>query len=227
MFVIASEKTYADGEIVFKEGSSGDWIYIVLSGSVEISKTVGEKKVIFGVLKPEDVFGELSFFSGIKRTTTAKAMGDTTLGIIDRDSLDHEFNRLPHHFRAIIRNMALRYEDLINKFSEFSPPTEEKIPKRLSLTFRDAQAFKRAYADELSKGGLFIKTKKPLKKGEKFILSLKLFELNDPIQIQSEVEWTRIHSKDPIKQPPGMRIKFCETDENIDHIFIDYIQNNL
>ncbi len=225
MFIIASEKTYQDGEVVFKEGSSGDWIYIVLSGSVEISKSVGGKKLIFGVLKAEDVFGELSFFSGIKRTTTARVIGNTTLGIIDRDSLDHEFNRLPHNFRAIVRNMALRYEGLINKFSEFSATKDDKIQKRLSLTFRDAQAFKRAYAGELSKGGLFVKTKNPLKKGEKFILNLQLPNLKDPIQIQSEVKWTRIHSKDPTKRPPGMRIKFCETDDNTDHMLMDYIQN--
>ena len=224
MFIIASEKRYQDGEVVFKEGSSGDWIYIVLSGSVEISKNVGAKKIIFGVLKPEDVFGELPFFSGIKRTTTARAIGDTTLGIIDRESLDHEFNRLPHNFRAIVRNMALRYEELISKFSEFSPSKNGNVLKRLSLTYRDAQAFKRAYAGELSKGGLFIKTKKPLKKGEKFFLNLQLPNLIGPVQIQSEVEWTRIQTKDPAKHPPGMRIKFCETDENINHMLMDYIQ---
>ena len=118
MFIIASEKTYKDGELIFKEGSPGDWIYIVLSGSVEISRTIEGKKMIFSILKPEDVFGELSFFSGLKRTTTATAVGDTTLGVLDRHSFDHEFNRLNSDFRAIIRTMAERYEDLIDKFSK-------------------------------------------------------------------------------------------------------------
>jgi uncharacterized protein (TIGR02266 family) len=223
MFVIVSERTYQDGEVVFKEGSSGDWIYTVLSGSVEISKTVGTKEITLGVLKPDDVFGELSFFSGIKRTTTARSIGITKLGVLDRDSLDHEFNRLPHNFRAIIRNMALRYEDLINKLPEFSPAKNGNVLKRLSLTYRDAEAFKRAYEDELSKGGLFIKTKNPLKKGEKLFLNLQLPNLTDSIQIKSEVEWTRIQSKDPPRHPPGMRIKFCEAD--IHQMVMDYIQN--
>ena len=226
MFIIASEKTYQDGEVVFKEGTQGDWIYLVISGAVEISKTMGGKKVIFGVLKKDDVFGELSFFSGVKRTTTAIAMGNTTLGIIDRDSLDHEFNRLPKDFRAIVRNMALRYEDLINKIPEFSSVRDDRILKTLSLTFRDPQAFKRAYAADLTKEGLFIKTKKPFEKGEKFILNLQLPNLDDPIKIRSEVLWTRIQSEDPAERPSGMHIRFCESDENVEQTVRDYIQNN-
>ena len=37
MFTIASEETYPDGKMIFQEGSSGDWVYVILSGSVEIS----------------------------------------------------------------------------------------------------------------------------------------------------------------------------------------------
>ena len=100
------------------------------------------------------------------------------------------------------------------------------IPKLLSITFRDPYAFKRAYANEYSKGGLFIKTKNPLKKGEKLILKLQLPNLTDPIQILSEVEWTRRHSEDPINFPTGMRIRFHETNENIRQLLKDYIENN-
>ena len=43
MFNIASEETYQDGQVIIKEGTTGDWVYVVLSGSVEISKTVEGK----------------------------------------------------------------------------------------------------------------------------------------------------------------------------------------
>ena len=226
MFIIASEEKYKDGELIFKEGSSGDWIYIVISGAVEISRTIEGKKMTFALLTSEDVFGELSFFSGLKRTTTAIAIGNTTLGVLNRHTLDHEFNRLSNDFRAIIRTMAKRYEDLIDKFPKSSHEKDNNALKMLSLTFKDSQAFKRAYTSEYSKGGLFIKTKNPLKKGEKFILKLQLPNLKNPIQLQSEVEWTRRHPEDPNNLPPGMRIKFYETDENVNHIIEEYLKNN-
>ena len=73
MFNIVSEETYGDDQIIFKEGSSGDWVYVILSGSVEVSKTIGGKKFIMGLLRPDEVFGELAFFGRIKRTATARA----------------------------------------------------------------------------------------------------------------------------------------------------------
>ncbi|MBW2358476.1 MAG: cyclic nucleotide-binding domain-containing protein [Deltaproteobacteria bacterium] len=56
---IANEETYQDGQIIFKEGSPGDWVYVILSGSVEISKDIRGQKDIIEKLQPGDVFGEL------------------------------------------------------------------------------------------------------------------------------------------------------------------------
>ena len=38
MFDIASKETYEDGQVILEEGSTGNWMYVVLSGKVEISK---------------------------------------------------------------------------------------------------------------------------------------------------------------------------------------------
>ena len=82
---IAEEENYQDGQIIFKEDSSGDWIYVVLSGAVEISKNLQGQKYIISVLQTGEVFGELGFIGVTKRTATARAIGNTTLGIIDRE----------------------------------------------------------------------------------------------------------------------------------------------
>lgn len=117
MFTLATEKTYKDGEIILKEGNPGDWVYIVLSGSVEITKTIRNRTYKLGMLNQEDIFGELSFLGGIERTATARAIGETTVGIIDRGPLDMEFNRLSEGFRTLIRNTAARYKYFANTIS--------------------------------------------------------------------------------------------------------------
>lgn len=66
---LANEETYQDGHIIFNEGSSGDWVYVVLSGVVEISKNVRGKREIIEKLQPGDVFGEpipQGIYSGIR-----------------------------------------------------------------------------------------------------------------------------------------------------------------
>ena len=105
VYNIAEEETYSDGQTILKEGSSGDWVYVVLSGSVEISKTVQGRKFTIEILQPGEVFGELGFVGGIKRTATAQAIGETTLGLIDREFLEKEYNQLSGQFRSILENI--------------------------------------------------------------------------------------------------------------------------
>jgi CRP-like cAMP-binding protein len=112
MYNIASEDTYEDGQVIFKEGSSGDWVYVVLSGSVEISKMLGDQKMVIEVLAEGEIFGELSFLGGIKRSATATAVGPTTLGVVDREYLDQQFNNLSSDFRTVLSALVKRFKKL-------------------------------------------------------------------------------------------------------------------
>jgi CRP/FNR family transcriptional regulator, cyclic AMP receptor protein len=111
MFQTAIEEKYKDGDIIFEEGSSGDWIYVVESGAVEISKIMhGEKEVLLE-LGPGEIVGELGFITKMPRTATARAVGDTTVGIIDPISFEQEFNRLSPDFQAVLISLATRLKE--------------------------------------------------------------------------------------------------------------------
>ena len=114
MINIASEETYEDGQIIFQEGSSGDWIYVVQSGQVEISKTVIEKKVVVQMVNPEGVFGELGFLGNATRVATARAIGKTVVGVVDRAFLDQEYNRLSSDFREILEVVVDRLRKTVD-----------------------------------------------------------------------------------------------------------------
>jgi CRP-like cAMP-binding protein len=108
MLPIATYETYQDGQIIFEEGSHGDWIYAIESGAVELSKAVAGKRAIFAELQSGDVFGEMAFLARIPRTATARAVGETTVGLIDRTFLDQEFNKLSQHFQEILKILSRR-----------------------------------------------------------------------------------------------------------------------
>ncbi len=99
MLPIATYEDYQDGQIIFEEGSHGDWIYMIESGAVEISRIVGGEKAVIAILEAGEVFGEIAFLSSVPRTATARAVGETTVGLIDRTFLDAEYNRLSQHFQ--------------------------------------------------------------------------------------------------------------------------------
>ena len=69
---------------------------------------VGETMVVIEVLHEDDVFGEMAFIGNIPRTATARAVGKTTVGILDRSFLDEEYNKLSADFRSILKGLVTR-----------------------------------------------------------------------------------------------------------------------
>ena len=209
MLDVVAEETYQDGEIIIEEGTSGDWVYIVQEGRVEISKTIGGKKFVMTTLGPGEVFGELSFLGGFERTATARAIGATSVGVIDRGFLDQEFNRLSSDFRTILVAVVKRFKQLADRTIEFSSRQETRTQKTLSLSYEDKESFVDAYTEDLSDGGLFVSTGNPLEQGEQFLLTLQLPDLPDPMKIKCEVVWARAEGEET-DSPNGMGVKFIE-----------------
>ncbi len=111
MFQVASYETYENGQVIFEEGTYGDWIYLIDEGAVEIFKTLEGQKVIVGVLKEGEILGELAYIAKIPRTASAMAVGHTVIGIIDRNFFDHEFNKLSADFQKMIKMVAIRLKN--------------------------------------------------------------------------------------------------------------------
>ncbi len=208
MFPIVEEQTFEDGQVIWGEGSFGDSIYVLVSGAVMLSKMIRGESVAIDVLRPEEIFGEIGYITKSSQTLTAQAIGSTTLGIVDRDFLDQEYNRIPEIFKIILKNFLLRLGKASENanFDRKSP----RVPRGLSLIFRSREHLIKAFTTNVSAGGLFIKTPAPLVKGECFSIELRLPEDPEPLKIECEVAWSRIGTYDPVREPVGMGVKFIE-----------------
>jgi CRP/FNR family cyclic AMP-dependent transcriptional regulator len=49
--------TYEKDEVIFWEGDSGDKMYLIQSGAVEITKNLGGEETVLAVLGPGEFFG--------------------------------------------------------------------------------------------------------------------------------------------------------------------------
>ena len=73
-------EVYADGDIVFKEGTRGDKMYIVISGRVRISRSIGQKQEeVLATLDSGALFGEMGPIDQSARSARATTEGDTVL----------------------------------------------------------------------------------------------------------------------------------------------------
>jgi len=209
MFQTTMEETYRDGEIIFEEGSFGDWIYEIISGQVEISKVIAGKKIVIEVLKPGDVFGELGFITQHPRTATARAIGNTVLGVLDRTFLDNEFNRLSFGFQTIVKSIATRLVKTTEIASQAQARRQdERKPKVLAISYKSKDAFKKAFTENISSGGMFIKTRTPMVKDELCVIQIQLPEETKPICIDATVAWARSENQKTPLEPAGMGVRF-------------------
>ena len=160
------------------------------------------------------MLGELGFIAGIKRTATASAIGETTLGLIDRGFLEKEYNQLSGQFRGILRIATLRLKKMLDRSCDFTRRAKPRLPQALLVTYKDRQTFFRDYTSNISTGGLFLKTDNPLNQGAQLLLKLQLPGAAEPMQIKCEVMWSRSRQDCQPDQAAGMGVKFCEMSKN-------------
>jgi CRP/FNR family cyclic AMP-dependent transcriptional regulator len=99
----------AAGETVFSIGEPGDSLYIVGTGSVELSvKDNTGAKIVLAMPGPGEQFGELSLFDGGARTATAVCMEPSTLLVLDRDDLLAFLRRHPDASLDLLTTMGQR-----------------------------------------------------------------------------------------------------------------------
>lgn len=78
-----------------------------------------------------------------------------------------------------------------------------RAPIELKVDYKKMNSFFADYTKNISKGGTFIKTKKPLPIGTRFLFKLTVPSRPNPFELLGEVVW----SKTDVEEP-GMGIRF-------------------
>jgi CRP-like cAMP-binding protein len=111
-------RTFADGDVIFREGEVSDAAYLVISGIVEIMTGFGSpqpKKI--AVLGKGDYFGEMGAIDNCPRSATAIAKGN----------VDCAFVR-PEEFMATLVNEPTAAIDLLKILFERLRRANQKMP---------------------------------------------------------------------------------------------------
>jgi NADH dehydrogenase len=96
---------YEAGEYVFRQGDSGDALYIISSGEVEVVKQENGDCRVLAVLHSGDMFGELALLHGTTRSASVRCRTPVDLIVIRRS----EFGMLASNvttFRESLERLA-------------------------------------------------------------------------------------------------------------------------
>jgi CRP/FNR family transcriptional regulator, cyclic AMP receptor protein len=76
---VAVPRHWESGEVIFREGDTGDTCYVVQDGCVRVTRNHSDGRTItLAELRPGDLFGELAMFDSERRSATVEAMEDTS-----------------------------------------------------------------------------------------------------------------------------------------------------
>jgi CRP-like cAMP-binding protein len=112
-------KTYNDGEVIIKQGDSGNCMYVIQSGEVEVIRDNNGREVRLALRKEGDFFGEMALFSQELRSATIRALGVARILTVDRKNLLKSIQKDPSLAFRIIETLSKRIRDLSEEIAPY------------------------------------------------------------------------------------------------------------
>lgn len=108
--MITQERKFSAGQEIFQEGATGDGVYFVKDGLVEISAGQGDRRV-FSRLGTGEIFGEMSIIERRPRSAAATAAADTEVYFLPRGELLPFIQRSPGLAFALLQQISHRLRE--------------------------------------------------------------------------------------------------------------------
>ena len=97
------------GEVLFREGDTGDRVYVVIDGKVKLGRTSSDgRENLLALLGPGQMFGELSLFDPGPRSATVTAVTDTVLLSLANEDMLTWLTGRPEVARGLLLQLGQR-----------------------------------------------------------------------------------------------------------------------
>ncbi len=134
------------GDILFREGQSGDSLYVIGEGKIKLGRSSSDgRENLVAILGPGEMFGELSLFDPGPRTMTATAVAETQLLALGNDSLTGLLTGRPEVAKTLLAALAQRLRRTNEHLADL---VFTDVPGRVAKALLDlAQRFGRPVED--------------------------------------------------------------------------------
>ena len=134
---LLSEKTVAQNTRLFRQGETGNAMYLIESGRVRISIHDDENhEVILAELAQGDFFGEMSLIDGRQRSADAHVIEDSRLAVLSRDA-----------FLSFVRNNPDVALEMLSALTDRLRRTDDLLRSRVSRNANEMEEARLTLAD--------------------------------------------------------------------------------
>lgn len=105
-------RVWKDGEIFFRAGETGDDMYVIQQGQVEVLVERDGRQTRVAVLGPGDILGEMAIFEREPRSATVRAIGEVRAITVDKKNLLSRISEDPTLAFRLIKTLSKRVREL-------------------------------------------------------------------------------------------------------------------
>jgi flavin-dependent dehydrogenase len=105
-------KVYQNGEIIIRQGETGDCMFVVQEGQVEVLVGQNGKETPLGVRGPGEFFGEMAIFEREARMATVRALGRARILTVDKENFIRRIHEDPSLAYRLVQTMSQRIREL-------------------------------------------------------------------------------------------------------------------
>ena len=117
-----SQRSVDAGEYVFRQGDKGIDLFVIQSGTIEISRGQGDQRVVMATLRQGAFFGEMSVLESMPRDADAIATTPTQLLVITQGGMLIRLRRDPTFAVEMLHQLSGRVR-VLNQLLEQEGPT--------------------------------------------------------------------------------------------------------
>ena len=115
------ERRFGKDTVVVQEGLGGDYMYVIRTGRVEVSKASDDgREKIMDFLEAGDFFGEMSLLDQAPRSATVRTMEESCLMALSRVAFMDLLTRSSSLALAVIKVLTQRLRDADEQASSMS-----------------------------------------------------------------------------------------------------------
>ena len=120
------------GTVVFSEGNFSDTASIIETGTFEVTKkSQGGADKVIGILKRNDIFGEMGILDGLPRSATVTALEDCQVTVVTKEDFDNLSRRNPNALMPILKVMSMRLRHALKREAQgFLEPSVPSLVTR-------------------------------------------------------------------------------------------------
>ncbi|MDM8520608.1 ATP-binding protein [Anaerolineales bacterium HSG6] len=103
---------FAQGELLFSEGTFGSHVYVIKTGKVEIFKTTPSGKLCITIRTAGEIIGELSLLDQLPRTAGAMALNDCVCLRLNKQTFDYLLSQESGLVMALLKTVVIRWREI-------------------------------------------------------------------------------------------------------------------